>query len=76
MFYVYGEVQRPGSFRIERNMTFSQALAQAGGLTPRGTKRDLQLERKNAKGEVQKLSPDLNDLVKQDDVIYVQESWF
>jgi polysaccharide export outer membrane protein len=76
MFYLYGEVQRPGSFRIERNMTFNQALAQAGGLTARGTKRDMQVERRDAKGVVQKLTPELNDLVQQDDVIYVQESWF
>jgi len=76
MVYVYGEVQRPGSFRIERNMTVTQALAQAGGLTPRGTKRNIQLDRRDAKGNLQKLTPELSDLVQQDDVLYVQESWF
>lgn len=76
MVYVYGEVQRPGSFRIERNMTVIQALAQAGGLTPRGTKRNIQLDRRDVKGNLQKLTPELSDLVQQDDVLYVQESWF
>ena len=30
MFYIYGEVQRAGSYRVERSMTIRQALAQAG----------------------------------------------
>jgi polysaccharide biosynthesis/export protein len=76
MVYIYGEVQRPGSFRIERNMTVIQALAQAGGPNARGTQRNMQLHRRNAKGELQKLSPALTDLVQQDDVLYVQESLF
>ena len=76
MVYIYGEVQRPGSFRIERNMTVIQALAQGGGPTARGTQRNIQLHRRNAKGAVEKLSPALTDLVQQDDVLYVQESLF
>ena len=74
--YIYGEVQRPGSFRIERNMTVIQALAQGGGLTQRGTQRNIQLHRRNAKGAIEKLTPALTDLVQQDDVLYVQESLF
>ena len=37
MFYIYGEAQRPGPYRIERGMTVMQALAQGGGPTPRGS---------------------------------------
>jgi polysaccharide export outer membrane protein len=76
MFYIYGEVQRPGSFRIERNMTVMQALAQGGGLTARGTQRNIKLHRRNEKGVIEKLSPELTDPVMQDDVLYVQESLF
>ena len=76
MVYIYGEVQRPGSFRIERNMTVIQALAQGGGPSARGTQRGIQLHRRNAKGVVEKLSPALTDLVQQDDVLYVKESLF
>ena len=36
VFYIYGEAQRPGAFRIERDMTVMQALAQGGG--PHGTR--------------------------------------
>lgn len=76
MVYIYGEVQRPGSFRIERNMTVIQALAQGGGPTARGTQRNIELHRRNTQGVVEKLKPALTDLVRQDDVLYVQESLF
>lgn len=76
MFYIYGEVQRPGSYRIERGMTVMQALAQGGGPTLRGTERNMKLNRKNTKGEVMQLRPALTDGVQQDDVLYVQESLF
>lgn len=76
MFYIYGEVQRPGSYRIVRGMTVMQALAQGGGTTVRGTERGIKLNRRNAKGETAELRPALTDLVQQDDVLYVQESLF
>jgi polysaccharide export outer membrane protein len=57
-------------------MSVIQALAQAGGLTPKGTQRNIRLERRDTSGNIQKLTPALNDLVQQDDVLYVQESLF
>lgn len=76
LFYIYGEVQRPGSYRVERNMTIQQALAQGGGPTVRGTERRLRLQRRGADGAVEVLSPGLNDVVQPDDVLYVRESIF
>jgi polysaccharide export outer membrane protein len=76
MFYIYGEAQRPGSYRIEREMTVMQALAMGGGPTPRGTQRGVKLHRRNASGVVEVLKPDLTDLIKQDDVLYIKESLF
>jgi polysaccharide export outer membrane protein len=75
VFYVYGEAQRPGSFRLERNMTFMQALVTAGGPTARGTEKRLRLHRQTD-GTIKEVSPELNDLVRPDDVIYVRESLF
>jgi polysaccharide export outer membrane protein len=75
-FYIYGEVARPGSYRIDRNMTMRQALAAGGGLTARGTERRLRVVRRNAQGVPEKTSADLNDPVSPDDVIYVNESIF
>ena len=76
IFYIYGEAQRPGSYRIEREMTVMQALAQGGGPTIRGTERGIQLHRRNAGGEVEILKPKLTDLIMQDDVLYIKDSLF
>jgi len=76
VFYVYGEAQRPGTYRIERGMTIQQAIAQGGGPTPRGTDKDPRLYRRSADGTVQQTTPAPGDLVKPDDVIYVRQSLF
>lgn len=77
MFYIYGESQRPGSYRIEKNMTIRQALATGGGPTPRGMEVWVRLDRVGADGKVQRIgSVDLDGPVKPDDVIYVRESLF
>jgi polysaccharide biosynthesis/export protein len=76
VFYIYGEAQRPGSFRIERGMTIMQALAQGGGPTARGSEKRLRLSRKAADGSIQQIEPQLTDPVLADDVIYVKESLF
>ncbi|MBS1142143.1 MAG: polysaccharide export protein EpsE [Proteobacteria bacterium] len=76
VFYIYGEVQRGGSYRLERNMTVLQGLAQGAGLTLRGTERGLRIHRRGADGKVQIISPEKSDLIQADDVLYVQESLF
>jgi polysaccharide export outer membrane protein len=76
VFYIYGEAQRPGAYRIERGMTIMQALAQGGGPTARGSEWWLRLHRKNAEGIVEKLSPEMTDAVQPNDIIYVRESIF
>ena len=76
MFYIYGETQRPGSYRVERKLTVRQALVLGGGPTLRGTERRLRLHRRGADGHPQISSPNLDDAVQPDDVIYVNESLF
>jgi polysaccharide export outer membrane protein len=76
MVYIYGEVQRPGAMRLERDMTVIQALATGGGLTQRGTEKGLRVHRRNADGKVEILQPGMNDAMKDGDVIYVRESLF
>lgn len=76
VFYIYGEAQRPGAFRIEREMTVMQALAQGGGPTARGSETRLRLHRKIANGSIQQIAPELTDKVLPNDVIYVKESIF
>lgn len=76
MFYIYGEVQKPGSYRIERGMTIRQALVQGGGLTTRGTERNLRVFRKGPDGRISAVTIDMNDPVQTDDVLNVRESLF
>jgi polysaccharide biosynthesis/export protein len=76
MFYIYGEAQRPGPYRIERGMTVMQALAQGGGPTVRGSENRLRLHRRDADGKVVEYVPKLTDLIRAEDVLYVRESLF
>ncbi|MCH8180768.1 MAG: polysaccharide export protein EpsE [Proteobacteria bacterium] len=75
--YMYGEVQRPGSQILLRDTTVLQALANAGGLTLRGTQRGIKVHRRDpATGEVTVIEPGLNDKLMPNDIIYVKESLF
>jgi polysaccharide export outer membrane protein len=76
VYYVYGEVQRPGSYRVERGMTVMQALAQGGGPTMRGTDSRLRLHRRGDDGVIATISPALSDPIQADDVLYINESLF
>lgn len=75
-FYIVGEVQRPGAFKVERSMTVLQALSAGGGLTARGTDRGIRITRKDASGKPTVINAKHDDIVQVDDVITVKESWF
>lgn len=74
--YIYGEVQRPGQFKIERGMTLMQVIAVNGGVSARGTQRGIKVHRRDQQGNVTVSDIGLNDPVQRDDVIYVKESLF
>ena len=76
VFYIYGEVQRPGVFRLERDMTVVQALSVGGGLTQRGTERGVRIQRRDSSGKLHIIKAKPSDLVEADDVISIQESLF
>jgi polysaccharide biosynthesis/export protein len=76
VYYIYGEAQKPGPYRIERGMTVMQALAQGGGTTNRGSQDRLRLNRIRADGTVEQTVPRLTDPVQPNDVIFVRESIF
>lgn len=75
-FYIYGEVQRPGVYRLERNMTVVQALSTGGGLNVRGTERGLKIRRRGADGKISTFEARLDDLLEMNDVVYIKESLF
>jgi polysaccharide biosynthesis/export protein len=76
LFYIYGEAQKPGPYKIERGMTVMQALAQGGGPTPRGSANRLRLNRTGPDGKVITTEPRMTDPVQPGDVLFVRESLF
>ena len=76
VFYIYGEAQHSGAYRLERDMTVMQAMALGGGPTNRGSENRLRLHRKAVDGHMQQLEPQLTDLVLPNDVLYIKESIF
>jgi len=75
-FYIDGQVQRPGAYRLERHMTVSQAISAGGGVTLKGSERRVIVKRRGADGREQKLGVSGGDLVQPDDVLFVKESLF
>jgi len=76
VFYIYGEVQRAGVYRLEPAMTVMQALSVGGGVTQRGTDRGLKIRRRTPAGELHAIDARLTDTLQPDDVVYVRESLF
>jgi polysaccharide export outer membrane protein len=74
--YVYGEVARGGSYRLEPGMTVMQAISLAGGVTPRGSERGAKLRRKAPAGGWTEMPARPTDPITPDDVIYIRESLF
>jgi polysaccharide export outer membrane protein len=76
VFYIYGEVQKPGMYKLQRTMNVAQAISAGGGLTPKGTDSSVEIKRKQAQDKFLTETAELGELVHPDDVVYVRESWF
>ncbi|MDP9066015.1 MAG: polysaccharide export protein EpsE [Pseudomonadota bacterium] len=75
-FYIYGQVQKPGGYRLEKGMTVMQGLATGGGITGKGTTRGIVLHRREADGKVKDSRVKLDMELKDQDVLDVKESMF
>jgi polysaccharide biosynthesis/export protein len=76
VFYIYGEIQRAGAYRLEDDLTVIQAMSLGGGVTRRGTERGLRIHRRGVDGALARMEAKPYDKVQADDVIYVNESLF
>ena len=74
-FYIYGEVNRPGLYRIENNLTVKRAIAIAGGFTQKASKNKVEVTRRQDETDVI-IKGTMNDVVDRDDVIMIKESIF
>lgn len=75
VFYIYGEVQKPGQYKLERDMTIMQGLSVASGMTPRGNVRGIVLNRQE-NGVIASRDSELNDRLQPNDVVYVKTAVF
>ena len=75
VFYIYGQVQRPGRYRLERDMTVMQAVSVASGITATGTEKGIVVNRRTDSG-MRALQSNMTDQLQSDDVIYVKDSFF
>ena len=73
VFYIYGEVQRAGAYRLEPNTIVMQALSLGGGLTTRATERGIGIHRRLPNGELTMIDAKLTDPIQADDIVFVRE---
>ena len=74
-FYIYGEVNRGGSYPYVVGLTVRRAVAIAGGFTRRARKAPVLLVRDEADG-VRKLDKELDEIVLPGDIVEVQRRLF
>ena len=72
-YYVSGFVKTPGSFVLRPGMTVRQAIAEAGGLTERGSTRGMKIIRKDKDGKEIEVDARMSDLVQPNDTIRVRQ---
>jgi polysaccharide export outer membrane protein len=76
IFYVTGEVQRPGSYKHEENPTVLKAITLAGGLSDHGAPGRIRIIRIIDGDEVVLKNVKMEEAVLPDDVIVVPETYF
>ena len=71
-YYVTGFVKTPGVFVLRPGMTVQQAIAEAGGLTERGSSRGIKITRK-VNGKDTEINAKMSDLIRPNDTIQVRQ---
>ena len=76
LFYIHGEVNRPGSYPMEQDMNVMRAISLGGGMTQRASQRRIYINREMPDKGVKEIKAKLTDPVLPGDVVYVNESLF
>ncbi len=74
-FYVYGEVNNPGFYKLEPGLTVIKALSVAGGVNEKASTGNIKISR-NADNEKITLEVEMDHPVQEEDVVIVGESFF
>ncbi len=75
MFYLNGEVNRPGGYPYQPGLTLEKALALAGGLSPRAARKKIEVKRASDVSDATEIIR-MSDPVQAGDVITVPQSFF
>lgn len=75
-FYILGEVREPGEYAYVSNLTLDQAVAKAGGFTPRADKATIVLQRKEWSAGRKIRLGESPLLIAPGDTITVREAFF
>ncbi|MBL4660378.1 MAG: polysaccharide export protein [Alcanivoracaceae bacterium] len=74
-FYIQGEVKSPGSYPYEVGLTIRKAIALAGGLTERASKKKIYLTRANDESG-HEIKVTMDQEIASGDVVQIKESFF
>jgi polysaccharide export outer membrane protein len=76
MFFIHGEVRKPGAYPVEPGLNIMKALSLSGGVSERGSMGRIRVHRKDAHQTVQEIKADPSLTIHPDDVIFVDERLF
>lgn len=74
-FFIHGQVNVPGGYPYQPDLTLDKALALAGGLTNRASKSDWKITRK-VNGKTIIIDADISTEVQPDDIVKIGQSFF
>ncbi|EGQ7843098.1 polysaccharide export protein [Vibrio alginolyticus] len=74
LFYVNGEVRKPGGFEYRPGLTIEKAIALAGGLTDRASRKGINLTKHKTGQTMEGVSMHRN--VEPGDIVFIDQSFF
>lgn len=74
LFYVNGEVRKPGGFEYQPGLTIEKAIALAGGLTDRASRKSINLTQHNTGTTVEGVN--MQHAVEPGDIVFIDQSFF
>lgn len=76
VYFLYGYVARAGQYPLSRHLSVQQALAAGGGISELGSESRIKIRRRDASGHVLETDATLDDDVRPDDTVVVNERLF
>lgn len=74
-FFIHGQVNRPGGYSYQDDLTLDKAIALAGGLASRASRTEWKITRK-VDGKTVVIKANVATYVRPDDIIEVEQSFF